>query len=663
MSEFKSIPSNLFAGKSSIISAIFGSMCSSIGNNAFKECISFEKINDDNVIEEIAYGAFYSTKLSSAIFSTLTKINETKDVQHNIGAFENCRNLTNINIKNCLNIPSRTFSNCTTLSSIDATSCKSVGDSAFYACQSLSEIDLKSCTNIGAGAFSHCYNLSSINATSCKSIGSLAFYACRSLSEIDLKSCNNIEDSAFMYCINLTSINFDNKCIIGSSAFRGLTKLKNVPFSKCKTIDGYAFSGCTNIENVNLYNCRIGVGTFKNCENLKELTIKDGYIGNSSLLGIGNSAFLNCKNLQTVNIISTDPNSDPILIGSSVFYSGNSIIENIRFYLSTEQIEKYKVSSNWSEYASNMHVLASENQIIYTTSNNEIISISDDMIDDLGISNHTYNEDYGIIEFDTDNKYKILNKQLFKDNKNLTSIQIPPCCIEIGESEFSGCTSLNSVMMPISNPKLEKIGKYAFENCGQLKSFTIPDTITEIGEGAFRGCTGIESFKGNEKFVKYNNKAIISNDTLICFLPKNNSKFCNISDIDNNIKILGEYCFQNCNTLIKVNIPSTIQSIHQFVFDNCTNIIEVNFNSFIPPLIEETSFGVWVYDNSNNKYTQSDTYNFNLLHLFIPENTFESYFKQYREDDYWFCNNFYIKPNENHIVYLKDIILGSNSIL
>ena len=638
MSEFKSIPSNLFAGKSSIISAVCGSMCSSIGNNAFKECISFEKINDDNVIEEIGYGAFYNTKLSSAIFSTLTKINETKDEDYK-GAFENCKNLTNINIENCLDIPYRTFYNCTTLSSIYTTSCQSVGSFAFYACKSLSEIDLKSCNSIGNSAFAYCNNLSSIDATSCQSVGSYAFLSCKSLYEIDLKSCKRIGSYAFYSCTNLTSINFDNECVIGDYAFYGLKNLKNITFSKCKTIGNYAFFSCKTIENVYLHNCRIGVGAFAMCENLKELTIKDGYIGNSLLFGIANSAFFYCKNLQTVNIISTDPNSEPIRIGSNVFYSGNSI----RFYLSSEQIEKYKVASNWSNYASNMHVLASENQIIYTTNNNEIIYISDDMLDDLGISNHTYNEDYGIIEFDTDNKNKILNKQLFRDNKNLTSIQIPPCCTEIGESEFSGCTRLNSVIMPMYNPKLEKIGKYAFENCG-IKSFTIPDTITEIGEGAFNGCTAIESFKGNENFVKYDNKAIISNDTLICFLPSNNSKICNISDIDNNIKILGEYCFQNCNKLIRVNIPSTIQSIHKFAFDNCTDIIEVNFNSFIPPLIEETSFGVWVYDNSNDKYIQSERYNFNLLHLFVPENTFVSYFKQYKEEEYWFCNNFYIKP-------------------
>jgi uncharacterized repeat protein (TIGR02543 family) len=68
----------------------------------------------------------------------------------------------------------------------------------------------------------------------------------------------------------------------------------------------------------------------------------------------------------------------------------------------------------------------------------------------------------------------------------LTSITIPAGVTNIGNSAFSGCTSLTSITISES---VTSIGEWAFVNCTSLTSITIPEGVTSIGEWAFYGCT------------------------------------------------------------------------------------------------------------------------------------------------------------------------------
>jgi len=69
--------------------------------------------------------------------------------------------------------------------------------------------------------------------------------------------------------------------VIGQCAFFYATELKSVTFapnSKLKTIGEQAFSDCTNLETIELPNSvdSIGVNAFVLCENLKKITIPTG---------------------------------------------------------------------------------------------------------------------------------------------------------------------------------------------------------------------------------------------------------------------------------------------------------------------------------------------------------------------------------------------------
>ena len=63
-------------------------------------------------------------------------------------------------------------------------------------------------------------------------------------------------------------------------------------------------------------------------------------------------------------------------------------------------------------------------------------------------------------------------------------------CDSIGQSAFSGCSSLTSITIPKG---VTSIGNYAFQGCSNLTSITIPSSVTSIGVATFQDCRGLTS--------------------------------------------------------------------------------------------------------------------------------------------------------------------------
>lgn len=195
-----------FRNKFVIESVKFGKNISSIGRDAFANCInlkdiSFERTNDD---------------IPAVIFSG--------------GVFRLCRSLKSIDLTNIrpYSISSEMFMDCDYLEFV-----KLSGYEQF--------IDIR--------AFSGCTRLVSVeNGLGIKGIICFAFENCEKLENIEFPNLEIIDRQAFENCISLKSFNFDKVKEIYEKAFYNCTSLTTIylPTSVVKIISG-AFSNCPSL--------------------------------------------------------------------------------------------------------------------------------------------------------------------------------------------------------------------------------------------------------------------------------------------------------------------------------------------------------------------------------------------------------------------------------
>ena len=127
----------------------------------------------------------------------------------------------------------------------------------------------------------------------------------------------------------------------------------------------------------------------------------------------------------------------------------------------------------------------------------------------------------------------------------LTEYNIPNIVTTIGESAFSGCSSLTSVTIPDS---VTTIGRQAFYNCSSLTSVTIPDIVTTIGVAAFSGC----------------------------------SSLTNVT-IPDRVTTIGDYAFRYCSSLTSVTIGNSVTEIGDQTFYSCSSLTSVYCKAVTPP--------------------------------------------------------------------------------
>ena len=515
----------------------------SIMSDAFYSCDSLTSVIIGNGVEIIESYAF-------ARCSSLTSI-IIPDSVTSIGAyaFENCNSLASVTIGNSVtSIGDDAFYSCDSLASIIIPdSVTSIGDSAFRGCSSLTSVTMGSgVTSIGESAFEHCYELEAIYITdiekwcgisfdnfaanplfhannlylkgnlvtelvipnSVASIGSFSFYFCDSITSVIIPdSVLSIGSKAFYQCPKLTSVRIGSGVTeIGYCAFWNCQSLKSIEvdlknstyqsidenlynedgknliqYSIGKTdpnfsiptvvtsIDDYAFYGCDSLTSVTIPDgvTSIGYSAFSWCDNITSIIIPD------SVISIGNNAFAYCKKLKSITI-----GIGVITLGDSAFRDCDRLV-SIVIPDSVENIEN--------------EAFCSCNSLTYVTIGSGVTSI--------GYSAFSNCDDLTSITVDEDNlTYQSIDENLYsKDGTTLIqyaigktdeSFTIPDGVTSIGNSAFSNCDSLVSIIIPDS---VTSIGSYAFAYCDSLASIIIPDSVTSIGENAFYSCDSLTS--------------------------------------------------------------------------------------------------------------------------------------------------------------------------
>ncbi len=333
---------------------------------------------------------------------------------------------------------------------------------------------------IGDRAFKWCNSLTSINIpNSVTTIGIWAFDGCDSLTSITIPSSvvtiigNPFEgwhghlyneSEAFIY---EDDVLFNkNKTIL--IAYRAEETDYTIPNS-VTTIGNSAFMCCDSLTSINIPNSvtTIGKFAFSDCDSLTSINIPN------RVTTIGDQAFVGCHSLTSINI-----SNSVTTIGKGAF-SGCDSLRSITIPSSVVKIIGNPFEGWHGHLYNESEAFIYEDDVLFNKNKTTLIAYGADIPYIAKETNYTI-----------PNSVTTIGDHAFSGCYFLTSINIPNSVTTIGKGAFSGCSYLTSINIPNSVTKIEWM---AFWECASLTNINIPNSVTTIGECAFWGCESLTS--------------------------------------------------------------------------------------------------------------------------------------------------------------------------
>ncbi len=211
--------------------------------------------------------------------------------------------------------------------------------------------------------------------------------------------------------------------------------------------------------NIDEYVTAIGDSVFEEDEDITGIDIP------ASISSIGEGAFRNCKNLRTVTVgdgMTVDEYGTGI--GEGAFYNC-TLLENVELPDGIENID----SQAFAE-CGNMKKITLPLGLTY-------------------IGESAFYNCHSLKEMHIPGGVTEIGRQAFAGCRSLDVLDIMNNDLEsIGELAFYGCENLVGIRLP---DNITDIGAYAFKDCRNLQSISIPDGVTTLGkptENVFEGC-------------------------------------------------------------------------------------------------------------------------------------------------------------------------------
>ena len=371
--------------------------------------------------------------------------------------------------------------------------------------------------------------------------------------------------------------------VICDNAFPGETTIKHL-FGELKkvilpnsvtAIGRSAFSGCLSLQQINIPNSvtSIGESAFSDCSSLQQITIPN------SVTSIRKSVFEGCKSLQQLTI----PNS-VTSIGDSAFGGCESLQHII--------IPKSVTSIGINPFVRcSLHTLESqsfrfivENGLLIDKKEHSIISYIGDSVEltipksVTSIGDSAFSGCSSLQQITIPNSVTSIGERAFSCS-SLQQITIPDSVTIIGKSAFRGCSSLQQITIPNS---VTSIGEEAFCNCKSLQQITIPISVTSIGDSAFDSCESLQQITipnsvtsiGEGAFSCCKSLQQITIPNSVTSILERLFGGCE-STIANSVTSIGEGAFWGCESLQHIIIPNSVTSIEKSTFENCLSLQQI----------------------------------------------------------------------------------------
>jgi len=628
-----------------------------IGDITECDCYSSDVLNI--VIEENVTG------ISSYVFSNYVNLAGVTFPSSLISiggyAFSGCGSLESLTIPFGLqNIGPSAFSNCTGLNSIVLPSgLQSIGANAFYCCSNVEHITcspdtppLGSDSNFSGSAGinaiirvgSSVAGLRSRGTSQSTDVGQV-FRNCKYLKSVVIdEGVTGIGEGAFTGCDALQSVTIASTVSsIADNAFHCCGGVKEIICFPGTPILGNAlnFYGSDGIDAIVVGDPSEMVQTFKGLDELKSITIQEG------VTGIGEYAFADCKGLQSISIPSTVLN-----IGERAFYNCDGMAEMIipstvtclgdYAFAYCDGLTSIVVPSSITEFGeyvfsgcaalSNVQLqegLTSIGSGAFSSCNGLTSIVIPSSVTTMGFGAFGYCHNLKSVSFSPappatgvlDAFYgcdditviirgepKGIKRAAFQECTWITGLEIQEGVTEIGAYAFSGCTGINTVVIPASTEKIyshafstldeislssnvpwfgegtinggenglhvtirgdgHEIPSSAFSNLRSIiTGVTIEDNVTGIGENAFSGCSGITSVE------------IPSSVTTIGAGAFSGCSGLETLNLSTGLNAIETYAFHDCTSLSEVTIPTTVENIGNMAFYGCSGMIDLTIQS------------------------------------------------------------------------------------
>ena len=712
------------------------------GVRGAKSEISVPKSIQGHKVVRVGDKAFYGN-------ANLTKVTLDGEIAIGQMSFFGCTALETISFDNVTAISDRAFAGCIKLKSVEFESVKSIGENAFGGCSALSSVKIygdESVLELGYAAFGNCkalryveidreldydamgedvavFDLSTgitelylknfvcdgglrtITALFGGDIPALKTLVIDSIDSIGTALCYSlplttarfngvqsaaIEDYAFFGCKNLTEVIMPTPAVsVGFGAFYGsaiktfdgsaLVMLGDDAFGDCKSLTSVALESNTQLEE-------IGAGAFKNCTELKSISIP------ANVTWLGAEVFSGCGNLTTVNFAE---DSAVRIISQSAFEDCVSLaVINLPVGVTTLSSKTFSgcISLTSIELPDTLTTMGAE--VFAGTGLTEITvphsvtniargafsgcadlnSITVPFVGGSRSSNRYLAYIFGAVNAYGNDLVPALLKSVtvtdsttvadnaFYGCSEITSIVFENGIYSIGSSAFSGCASLDG----IDFSALTGIGSNAFENCTAFTKVTLPDSLLYAGENSFKGCVNLAElttpfvgysrdrdgylafmFGGAAKQIPLSLKKVTVTDTATIGM----GAFANTSVrevvLGESTRYISSDAFKNSRKLNVITLPEELLNIEDEAFYGCYLLYEVFNFSTLPIQVGSTENGYVAYYALKVHTTEESRLNSAMYNGFdFVENNNTWHLVSYPEEQ----TSFFLPEGENGVI-------------